>query len=558
MKLPSPLYVILDRSVARGRALPELLDAVLAGGCRLVQLREKALPVSELFPARARSCAGAAGRRGRSSSSMTAPTWRWRSMPTGCTGAGRSPGASPARRLLRPGMILGVSTHDAGQARRALADGADYIAVGSMFPTGTKPGFQLVGPDLIRRVRPEIAVPLVAIGGITEDNCEEVIARGRRRGGGDLRRLRGRRSRDRNPPIPRAARRRRQPPSMRALRAAFPLLVAAASFAAFLPALDGQFLNWDDSVNFLGNPFYRGLGWTQLRWMFTSALMGHYIPVTWLTLGANYLLGGMQPWGYHLVSLLLHAANATLFYFVARRLLAAAGVPAPASAWAAGLRRPALRRASAAGGVGGLDHRAARCGVRVLLPAGGTGLPARGRRGGAAARPLAGAVARGLRRRPALQGRGPAAAPGPAAAGWLPPQAAGARLAAAGAGEAAVCGPLGRRGRRRPARPAPGRGRHQLCPVRPRRPARHGGLQPRLLPAQVPLAGGAVPPLRTARPRRPHRLALCRPPAGGPASDHRPTPGPAQLAGGAGGLELCGADGAARQRPRALRPSARP
>jgi len=122
---------------------------------------------------------------------------------------------------------------------------------------------------------------------------------------------------------------------MRALRAAFPLLVAAASFAAFLPSLDGQFLNWDDSVNFLGNPFYRGLGWAQLRWMFTSALMGHYIPVTWLTLGGNYLLGGLQPWGYHLVSLLLHAANATLFYFVARRLLAAAGVPAPASAWAA-------------------------------------------------------------------------------------------------------------------------------------------------------------------------------------------------------------------------------
>ena len=50
MRLPSPLYAILDRSVARGRELPELLEAVLAGGGRLVQLREKEMPLSELLP----------------------------------------------------------------------------------------------------------------------------------------------------------------------------------------------------------------------------------------------------------------------------------------------------------------------------------------------------------------------------------------------------------------------------------------------------------------------------------------------------------------------------
>ncbi len=52
--------------------------------------------------------------------------------------------------------------------------------------------------------------------------------------------------------------------------------------------------------------------------------MGHYIPVTWLSFGLNYALGGMNPWGYHLGNLLLHAANATLVYLIARRLLAAA------------------------------------------------------------------------------------------------------------------------------------------------------------------------------------------------------------------------------------------
>src|SRR4029453_7990909 len=50
--------------------------------------------------------------------------------------------------------------------------------------------------------------------------------------------------------------------------------------------------------------------------------MGHYIPITWLTFGLNHALGGMDPWGYHLGNLLLHAANTTLFFFVARRLLA--------------------------------------------------------------------------------------------------------------------------------------------------------------------------------------------------------------------------------------------
>lgn len=86
--------------------------------------------------------------------------------------------AREARRLLRPGMLLGVSTHDEIQARRARDDGADYVAVGSMFPTGSKPGFQLVGPELVRRVRPDIAMPLVAIGGITVDNVAEIVRAG--------------------------------------------------------------------------------------------------------------------------------------------------------------------------------------------------------------------------------------------------------------------------------------------------------------------------------------------------------------------------------------------
>ena len=108
------------------------------------------------------------------------------------------------------------------------------------------------------------------------------------------------------------------------MRRLLPIVIGILSVVAFLPALGGEFLTWDDDVNFLTNESYRGLGWAQIRWAFSNVRMGHYIPLTWLTLSGNYVVGGMNPWGYHLASLLVHGANAILFYFVARRLLAAA------------------------------------------------------------------------------------------------------------------------------------------------------------------------------------------------------------------------------------------
>jgi len=103
---------------------------------------------------------------------------------------------------------------------------------------------------------------------------------------------------------------------------------AAIAFLAFLPALRAGFVNWDDEVNFLHNRNYRGLGPEQLRWMFTDT-RGHYMPLTWLTLGLDYVLYGMNPAGYHATSLVLHAANAFVFFFVVLALLrkALAAVP---------------------------------------------------------------------------------------------------------------------------------------------------------------------------------------------------------------------------------------
>jgi thiamine-phosphate pyrophosphorylase len=175
--LPTPLYVILDRGAVGGRDLVPVLDAVLAGGCRVVQLREKTMPLADLYPV-----AQALRRRCREAGCLFIVNDRV-DLALAVEADGVHVGqddlpAREARRLLRPGMILGVSTHDESQARRARDEGADYVAVGSMFPTGSKAGFRLVGPDLVRRVRPEIPVPLVAIGGITVDNVTEVIQAG--------------------------------------------------------------------------------------------------------------------------------------------------------------------------------------------------------------------------------------------------------------------------------------------------------------------------------------------------------------------------------------------
>lgn len=122
---------------------------------------------------------------------------------------------------------------------------------------------------------------------------------------------------------------------LRLLGAGLGCLVVAAAVATFWPGVTGEFLNWDDRENVVTNAGVHGLGRAQLAWMWSGVILGHYIPLTWMSFGLNYALGGLNPWGYHVLNLLLHGANAAIFYLVARRLLAAArpggGDPDPAA-----------------------------------------------------------------------------------------------------------------------------------------------------------------------------------------------------------------------------------
>ena len=103
-----------------------------------------------------------------------------------------------------------------------------------------------------------------------------------------------------------------------------PVAIASVTFWLFSPSLRNEFVDWDDYSNLVNNPHYRGLGWSQLRWMFTTFHLGPYQPLSWVTFGLDYLIWGINPVGYHLTNLILHTANAVFFYFVSRRLLARA------------------------------------------------------------------------------------------------------------------------------------------------------------------------------------------------------------------------------------------
>ncbi|MBI2846279.1 MAG: thiamine phosphate synthase, partial [Chloroflexi bacterium] len=82
------------------------------------------------------------------------------------------------RKLLPPDMIAGVSTALVPEALNAEASGADYIAVGSIFPTTSKETTRPAGLETLRKVKSAVSVPVVAIGGINENNVLEVVKAG--------------------------------------------------------------------------------------------------------------------------------------------------------------------------------------------------------------------------------------------------------------------------------------------------------------------------------------------------------------------------------------------
>ncbi|MDD5250202.1 MAG: thiamine phosphate synthase [Rhodocyclaceae bacterium] len=158
--------------------LSALVASALAGGVRFVQYRNKFAP-APLKRAQAaellRICRAADAK-------LIVNDDLWLALEIGADGAhlGREDGdVAMARQALGDRRILGVSCYnDIGRAEQAAAAGADYIAVGSVFASGTKPDATRVSLELLGEVKRRLQLPVAAIGGITLKNAHEVIAAG--------------------------------------------------------------------------------------------------------------------------------------------------------------------------------------------------------------------------------------------------------------------------------------------------------------------------------------------------------------------------------------------
>jgi thiamine-phosphate pyrophosphorylase len=170
------LYVLITQSQCR---LPWLdaARAAITGGADCLQLREKELEDSELLH-RTRALVTLCREHDVVSIINDRPDIAALADADGVH-VGQDDLPVPAvRKLLGGEKIIGISTHSIEQARQAVTDGADYIGVGPVFPSGTKPRDFLPGLAYARQVAAEIDIPTVAIAGITLENLDAVIATG--------------------------------------------------------------------------------------------------------------------------------------------------------------------------------------------------------------------------------------------------------------------------------------------------------------------------------------------------------------------------------------------
>lgn len=169
------LYVIsADDDPARQAVV---LCAAIDGGAAVVQLRNKPAGAGELLEA-ARRVSAHARAHGAVFVVNDLPELVEASGADGVH-VGQDEGElGRVRSRLPQGALVGRSTHSLEQARVAVSEGADYIGVGPIHATPTKPGRAAVGLDLVLQVVPAIDIPWFAIGGICPDNIPELLAAG--------------------------------------------------------------------------------------------------------------------------------------------------------------------------------------------------------------------------------------------------------------------------------------------------------------------------------------------------------------------------------------------
>lgn len=170
------LHMITD-GMKQAEELRATVEKALRGGADAIQLRYKSAPALDIFTLGSflKPITDKFGARllinDRLDVALALPG-------SGVHLAGKSLPVNTARAVAGPAMLLGCSVHSVEEAKRAEDLGASYVTFGHIFPTSSKPGVPPRGPEGLQEVVDAVSIPVLAIGGITIENIEQVLATG--------------------------------------------------------------------------------------------------------------------------------------------------------------------------------------------------------------------------------------------------------------------------------------------------------------------------------------------------------------------------------------------
>ena len=171
------LYAVTDRAWVGKQSLYQQVEAALKGGVTCVQLREKELDEARFLQEARDICALCHQYKVPFIVNDNVD------IAIACGADGVHVGqedmeAGKVRRRVGDAMILGVSAHTVEEARQAVRDGADYLGVGAVFPTNTKTDAGRMSNETLRAICGAVNVPIVAIGGINQNNIGKLAGSG--------------------------------------------------------------------------------------------------------------------------------------------------------------------------------------------------------------------------------------------------------------------------------------------------------------------------------------------------------------------------------------------
>lgn len=171
------LYAILDRGVEAILPLEEFTERLIAGGVTCIQVRLKTEATRSIMDFTRRVLEISAG----ASVPVIVNDRVDVALAAGADGVHLGEDDMPietARRLVGPAMIIGASVRNVVGARAAASEGADYLGVGTVFRTPVKPELEPISLDILDEIRHEVKLPIVAIGGIDEENATVPLEHG--------------------------------------------------------------------------------------------------------------------------------------------------------------------------------------------------------------------------------------------------------------------------------------------------------------------------------------------------------------------------------------------